>query len=129
MTMSLIDVAIKDNHIPPVSGCGCSKGKTLCYIKETKTLLIEDCGQVYAFSVSALGAPITKAICGMLGWVFVSRDENPGDLLRIETAVRNVVGVNQGDERKILESYITECDRFMKPFEKSHKSTLAPALF
>lgn len=127
--MSLIDVAIKDNHIPPVTWCGRSKGRNVAYVKETKTLLIEDCGQVYAFSVSALGAPIAKAICGFCGWVFVSKDENPGDLLRIETAVRNLIGVNHGDEKKILESYITECDRFMKPFEKSHKATLASALF
>lgn len=115
--MSLIDVAIKDNHIPPVSGCGCSKGKTLCYIKETKTLLIEEGSQVYAFNVSALGAPIAKAICGICGWVFISREENQGDLLRIETTVRDLVSINHGDEKKILEAYIAECDRFMKPFE------------
>lgn len=127
--MSIIEKAVHDNHIPPVVGCGCSKGKTLCYIKEIKTLLIEEGCQVYAFSASALGAPIAKAICGMLGWVFVSRDENQGDLLRIETDVRNLVGLNHGDEKKILEAYIAECDRFMKPFEKSYKSTLAPALF
>ena len=127
--MSLIDVAIKANHIPPVTWCGHSNGRNLAYIKETKTLLIEDGDQVYAFNVSTLGAPIAKAICGFCGWVFISREENQGDLLRIETTVRDLVGVNHGDERKILEAYITECDRFMRPFEKSHKSTLAPALF
>ena len=127
--MSHIDAAIKDNHIPPVTWCGRSKGRNLAYIKETKTLLIEESGSVYVFNVSTLGAPIARAVCGMLGWVFVSRDENPGDLLRIETAVRNLVGVNHGGEKKILEAYIAECDRFMQPFEKSHKSTLAPALF
>ena len=127
--MSLIDVAIKDNHIPPVTWCGRSKGRNLAYIKETKTLLIEESGSVYVFNVSALGAPIAKAVCGMLGWVFVSREENQGDLLRIETTVRDLVNINHGDEKKILEAYITECDRFMQPFEKSHKSTFAPALF
>lgn len=127
--MSLIDVAIKDNHIPPVVWCGRSNGRNLAYIKETKTLLIEDACHVYAFNVSALGAPIAKAICGFCGWVFVSKDENQGDLLRIETTVRNLVGVNHGDEKKILEAYIAECDRFMKPFEKSHKAALAPSVF
>lgn len=127
--MSIIDVAIKDNHIPPVTLCGRSNGKTLSYIKETKTLLIEESGSVYVFNVSTLGAPIAKAICGFCGWVFISREENQGDLLRIETTVRDLVGVNHGDEKKILEAYIAECDRFMKPFEKSHKATLAPALF
>ena len=127
--MSLIDVAIKDNHIPAVSWLGRKHGRNLAYIKETKTLLIEDGSQVYAFNVSALGAPIAKVICGMLGWVFISQLENQGDLLRIETTVRDLVGVNHGDEKKILEAYITECDRFMKPFEKSHKATLAPSFF
>ena len=127
--MSLIDVAIKDNHIPPVIWLGRSKGRNLAYIKETKTLLIEDAGQVYAFNVSALGAPIAKAICGFCGWVFVSKDENQGDLLRIETTVRDLVGVNHGDEKKVLEAYIAECDRFMKPFEKSHKAAFAPSFF
>lgn len=127
--MSLIDVAIKDNHIPAVTWLGRSKGRNPAYIKETKTLLIEEGSQVYAFSVSALGAPIAKAICGTLGWVFISREENQGDLLRIETTVRDLLGVNHGDEKKILEAYIAECDRFMKPFEKSHKATLASAFF
>jgi len=122
--MSLIDVAIKDNHIPPVIWCGRSHGRNLAYIKETKTLLIEDAGQVYVF-----GAPTAKAICGFCGWVFISREENQGDLLRIETTVRDLVGVNHGDEKKILEAYITECDRFMKPFEKSSKSPLAVSCF
>jgi len=127
--MSLIDVAIKDNHIPPVIWCGRSHGRNLAYIKETKTLLIEEPGQVYVFNVSTLGAPIAKAICGFCGWVFISREENQGDLLRIETTVRDLVGVNHGDEKKILEAYITECDRFMKPFEKSSKSPLAVSCF
>lgn len=127
--MSLIDVAINDNHIPPVTWCGHSHGRNLAYIKEIKTLLIEDAGQVYAFNVSTLGAPIAKAICGFCGWVFISREENQGDLLRIETTVRDLVGVNHGDEKKILEAFIVECGRFMKPFEKSSKSTLAVSPF
>ena len=127
--MSLIDVAIKDNHIPPVTWLGHSKGRNLAYIKETKTLFIEEGSRVYVFNVSTLWAPIAKAICGFCGWVFVSKDENQGDLLRIETTVRDLVGVNHGDEKKVLEAYIAECDRFMKPFEKSHKAALASALF
>lgn len=43
--------------------------------------------------------------------------------------VRDLAGVNHGDEKKILEAYIAECDRFMKPFEKSSKSTLAVSCF